>query len=213
MEEKRQTGVRGRKAPDGTRERVIALTRDLMAADGLSSVKARPIAASAGVSVGTLYNMFGHLDDLVRLANGQTYDDLFAHQQGALDRARKAMQTPRRQLYTLAHAYLEWVGDHHTLWSATLAFNQDRMDSAPSWYRQKERALLAIIEQALEDFPIRFDGDRRLHTARALWASIHGIVSMAMGTRTLLLPVEDIEVQIEIVVDAVARTLKSQPSA
>lgn len=210
MREKRQTGVRGRKTPDGTRERIIGLTRDLMAVDGLSSLKVRAIAASTGVSVGTIYNMFGHLDDLVRLANGQTYDDLFTHQQNALLRARDAEQSPRHQLYALAHAYLEWVSDHHTLWSSTLAFNQDRMDSAPAWYRQKEQSLLAIIEEALEDFPICFDGDMRLHTARALWASIHGIVSMAMGTRTLLLPVEDIEVQIEIVVDAVARTLKNE---
>ncbi|MEM9599506.1 MAG: TetR/AcrR family transcriptional regulator [Pseudomonadota bacterium] len=201
------TGTRGRKAPDGTRDRIIHLTRERLAAGGLSDIKARPIAAAAGISVGTIYNMFGHLDDLVRLANGQTYDDLFAHQQAALQQARHSGRSPTEQLHALAHAYLDWIGDHHVLWSATLAFNQERMDSAPTWYRQKEQALLALIEQVLDDFPCPFEETMRLQTARALWASIHGIVSMAMGQRALLLPIEEIHVQIDIVVEAVAKTL------
>ena len=201
------TGTRGRKAPDGTRERIIRLTRERLASGGLADVKARPIAADAGISVGTIYNMFGHLDDLIRQANGQTYDDLFAHQQTALKQARHTGRSPADQLHALAHAYLDWIGNHHVLWSATLAFNQDRMDSAPIWYRQKEEALLGLIEQVLDDFPYAFDAEMRLQTARALWASIHGIVSMAMGQRALLLPIEEIHVQIDIVVDAVAQTL------
>ncbi|MGB6230896.1 MAG: TetR/AcrR family transcriptional regulator [Litorimonas sp.] len=202
------TGRRGRKAPEGTRANIIALTRDLIAAKGLSAVKARNIAASAGVSVGTVYNLFGPLDDLVRLANGRTYDDLHAHQQAALEAARQSGATPRDRLFALAHAYLDWVGDHHAVWSATLAFNRGRRDHVPDWYAEKERALMGIIEDALSDFPHDFTGDDRLHTARALWASIHGIVSMAMGPTALLLPVEQIERQMEIVLSAVAATLE-----
>lgn len=198
----------GRRPAAETQERILELTTDLMAAEGLSAIKARTIAAQAGVSVGTIYNMFGDLDDLVRLANGRTYDDLYAHQRDALSQTRGAGHTPTEQLYALAHAYLEWVTQHHLLWSATLAFNRERMDTAPDWYREKETALLGIIEDALDDFPVTFQGQMRLHTARALWASIHGIVGMAMGTKTLLLPEAEIDMQMWIVIRAVAGALE-----
>ena len=200
---------RGRRSPEGTRARIVTLTRALIAQKGLSGIKARTIASEAGLSVGTVYNMFGHLDDLVRLANGQTYDSLQANQTKALAAARSVGASPRVELHALADAYLDWVVGHHALWSATLAFNRERQGEAPDWYRAKEMGLLGIIEDALTDFPKAMSEAERHTAARALWSSIHGIVTMAMGARALLIPPDEITAQMRIIVDAVAATLEA----
>ena len=200
---------RGRKSPSGTRARILTLTRSLIAQGGLSAVKARKIADEADVSVGTIYNMFGPLDDLVRQANAETYDALFIHQRAALDAARSEESAPRHHLQALANAYLDWVRDNHVMWAATLAFNRERHGEAPDWYREKEVALLQIVEDALGDFENGPRDEARAILARALWSSIHGIVSNAMGAKALLVPEENIRAQMHLIVNAIGEQLLS----
>ena len=174
---------------------------------GLAEVKARVIAKAAHTSVGTVYNLFGHLDDLVREINGETYDDLHATVTGALTRSRSAGETARQQLLALADAYLSWVEANHSLWSATLTFNRSRPQS-PDWYSAKEVALLDVIADALTAFSKLDEGERHSH-ARALWASVHGIVTMAMGRSGLTHPSAEVKGQYGLVINAVADFLDS----
>ena len=60
------------------REALIKSTLSLMQEGGLAAVKARAVADQAGVSVGTVYNLFGNVDQLMLAANLRIYDDLGA---------------------------------------------------------------------------------------------------------------------------------------
>ena len=200
----------GRKGFDpAVREAVIEAARQAMEESGLEGIKARPIAQTAGISVGSIYNLFGDLDALVRVVNGRTYDELFAIEMGALEEARNASETPRAQLLALAGAYLRFVEAHQTRWQGTLAFNRGQSEPPPRWYMEKELALFRIIEDALAEFPGAGDANIRRLNARALWASIHGIVTIAVADGFLMQPIEDVWKQIEIIVHAVATTLEA----
>src|SRR3954469_23605781 len=61
---------------DAVRETLIGATLALMDEGGLEAVKARPLAQAVGVSVGTIYNLFGSVDGLVMAANMRIYADL-----------------------------------------------------------------------------------------------------------------------------------------
>ena len=195
-----------RPAPE-LRESVKDITRVMIVEKGLTEVKARVIAKAAQTSVGTVYNLFGHLDDLVREINSETYDDLYATVTGALTQARTDGEDARQQLLSLADAYLEWVEANHSLWSATLTFNRSRPQS-PDWYLAKEAALLDVIADALTAFSRLSESDRQSH-ARALWASVHGIVTMAMGRSGLAIPAGDVRNQYSFIIDATADTLEN----
>lgn len=184
------------------RQSVKDITRVMIVEKGLSEVKARVIAKAAQTSVGTVYNLFGHLDDLVREINGETYDDLHATVTNALTRSRSAGETARQQLLSLADAYLMWVESNHSLWSATLTFNRSRPQS-PDWYTAKEVALLDVIADALTAFTQLSEDERQSH-ARALWASVHGIVTMAMGRSGLTHPPSEVKGQYGLIINAVA---------
>lgn len=208
----RKTAGRKSLAPE-VRERAILATKDVLSEQGLDGLKARIIATKAGISVGSIYNLFGDLDALARLANASAYDDLFEVESEALAHARKRNATPGAQMMALASAYLDFVVANQSRWLTVLAFNRSRSETPPAWYLAKEARLLEIIEDALLSFPRMQDkAVRKLH-ARALWASIHGIVTIAVADGFLMQPVTDVRQQIRIIVAAVAHTLDEIPNS
>ena len=54
---------------DAVRDDLIRSTLSLMEQGGLEAVKARAVADAVGVSVGTVYNLFGNVDQLILTAN------------------------------------------------------------------------------------------------------------------------------------------------
>jgi len=201
----------GRKslAPE-VRERAIQATIEVLSEHGLEGLKARNIATKAGVSVGSIYNLFGDLDALARLANASAYDDLFEVESRALARSRQSEEDPENQMMALASAYLDFVVANQSRWLTVLAFNRSRSEVPPDWYLAKEARLLEIIEDALLAFPSVEDAVKRNTHARALWASIHGIVTIAVADGFLMQPVDNVREQVRIIVSAVAQALSMQ---
>jgi len=202
----------GRKGFDPEiREHVIKAATRAIEAKGLEGLKARPIATRAGISVGSIYNLFGDLDELTRIINGRTYDALYELERSALEQAREAGKSPRAQMMDLAAAYLDFVETHQAIWLAALAFNRNQSEMPPQWYFDKEQALFRIIEDAIATFPGAAEIEARQNNARALWASIHGIVTVAVGDGFLMQPIANVWAQIQIIVNAVAGSLEVAP--
>ena len=201
---------RGRKkfAPN-VREKVILAATQTIEAGGLEGLKARAVARRSGISVGSIYNLFGGLDELIRIVNGRTYDDLYKVTVEALESSRGAGQSPRAQMSALAAAYLGFVETHQACWQAVLAFNRARQEPPPLWYLQKELALLSVIEDSIAPFPGAADAGTRQLIARALWASIHGIVTIAVADGFHMQPLGTVKEQIQIIVNAVAMSLEA----
>jgi len=203
-----KTAGRKRFEPE-IREHVIKAATRAIDAKGLEGLKARPIAQRAGISVGSIYNLFGDLDDLTRIVNGRTYDALYEIERSALESARRAGKSSRAQMLDLAAAYLEFVESHQSIWLAALAFNRSQTEQPPQWYLDKEQALFEIIEDAISTFPGAQEIDVRKNYARALWASIHGIVTVAVADGFLMQPIANVWAQIQIIVNAVVQSLES----
>ena len=193
------------------REHVIKAATRAIESKGLDGIKARPIAQRAGISVGSIYNLFGDLDELTRIVNGRIYDALYEIERRALEEARRSGKSSRDQMMDLAAAYLEFVETHQSSWNAALTFNRSQSELPPQWYFEKEQALFRIIEDAIATFPGAKDIDTRKNTARALWASIHGIVTVAIADGFLMQPIANVWTQIQIIINAVARSLELEP--
>ena len=193
---------------DELRARSIAEARQLLAEGGPEQVKARVLAVRLGISVGTIYNLFGQLDELLFLVNGEVYDELLAQIDKAVAKVGDDAAPVERAL-ALSSAYLAFVSEHQALWSGVLAFNRRSKPSVPKWYREKERALLGTAAEALEKVPGPASPEKRELAARATWAAIHGIVTISVGPNGLLATQKDIGEQIETVVRSVVRGLET----
>ena len=193
--------------PDALRARAIDEARVLMREGGPDAVKARDIAKALGVSVGTVYNLFGHLGELVLQLNGQVYDELYAAVTGGLEAAQAGGADVTAQMVALSRAYLHFVAENSGLWGGVLSYNRRSQEAPPVWYRKKELALLGVIAETIKAFPGAEDEAKRDIATRALWAAVHGIVTISVARGGLIAPEDEVQAQMELVVTSVAARL------
>lgn len=186
------------------REKVIAATLRLLEDRGSNGLQARLIAKESGLSVGSLYKLVGDIDDIAREANLRTFRELFDILIEALHAAEG--KSLHRQLMALARAYLDFVQAHPRRMEAIITFRATSGEP-PDWYVKAEDDLFAILESRLSELPGAREPERRFQAARAVWAAVHGIVTVTpIGSRAAD-PIEDAVSQLELVLKGVEREL------
>ncbi len=178
------------------RENLIAHAERRIAADGLSSLRARDLAQDAGCAVGAIYNVFGDLTDLVLSVNARTFDKLGATVSEAL---AGAPTDAVEQLVVMSQAYHRFAAENHNLWRAMFDVDRPAGESAPDWYLREMGRLMAYIAAPLSViFPDLDESDLALMT-RALFSSVHGIVLLALDEAASGVPTAEIDRMISLV--------------
>lgn len=156
-------------------ELILESARKIAEKEGLRGLSARRIARDIGYTIGTIYNFFTNLDDVIVHMNGRTLDTLY-----------KYLITiplegePEDRLISIAERYIKFVSDHPKLWSVLFEHHLPEPHSNPDWYYEKIARLRDLIEEALAPlFPPGAEMDR-LQSARILWSSVHGICTLAV---------------------------------
>ncbi len=189
------------------REAAIGEARQMMAEGGPDKVQARLLAVRLGVSVGTVYNLFGQLEELLFHVNASAYDELMVAVNTDLDDARAKGAATVDLMLCLSRTYLHFVVANQDLWAGVLAFNRRGKSRVPDWYRQKERAVFDIVRTTVSGLSDNLEPDRLALAAAALWAAVHGIVTVSVGRDGLLATEDEVWTQIELVVRSVATEL------
>ena len=162
---------------DHSREELYAMA--LVAAqaiaeeEGLRGLSARRITREIGYTIGTFYSLFDNFDDLVLRLNGTTLDALYE------DCAAAPLDgEPEAALHRLAARYIGFTRAHAKRWRILFEHRLPDGEVQPDWYREKIFRLLGLVETAL--MPLFPPGQEveRLHEARVLWSSLHGICSL-----------------------------------
>lgn len=163
------------------RETLIDLARDRILASGAGALKARDLARAAGCSVGSIYNVFGDMHDLVMAVNGQTFAALDTHVADAV--AQVPTDDPTERMIVMAEAYLAFAAAQPALWRALFDAPITDDSDLPAWYLTALDGLLAIIDAPLRQiYPTLPDSEIRLRT-RALFSAVHGIVLLGVEDR------------------------------
>lgn len=150
--------------------------RDIVARDGLRGLSTRGIAKEIGYTAGTLYQLFADLDDLIAQMNADTLE--------ALLEACAGVDTeggPEAALQQLAARCIRFVGEHPKLWNAVFEHTLPDGKTLHERHISAVTRLLGLAETALE--PLFSPGMENglLHESRVLWASLHGITSLAVS--------------------------------
>lgn len=156
------------------RARLIKAALALLDRKGLDGLQARMIAAEAKLSVGSLYKLVGDIDDVAREAALETYRQLYAHEAKVLEGVRG--EPVRDQLMALAMGYLDFVQRYDRRWQGIIARRkaEGRLENV---YGEDEDRLRSVITDTLAGLPGPPSEEMRMIAARALWASVHGIVT------------------------------------
>ena len=152
--------------------------REIVREDGFEALKARRVAERIGYTVGTLYQVFENLDDLIEQMNVETLQALHDQCQDVnYDRG------PAESLMSLAGQFVTYFRSNSHLWSSVvfhkLPPNYVRRDT----YQKTVLELMSLIERAIDPYFSPGQETKRIHEARVLWASVYGICALDVASR------------------------------
>lgn len=170
----------------------------IMVEEGLGALTARRVANETGCSVGTLYNIFGHLDGLIGEVNLSTFRQM-AEEASRTIRALPDGAGREDRLAALARMYLNFARTHRNRWTAV--FEHRPQGPVDQRIQNAEHLLFARIISAAGIDPTSAN-QAEADSLRMLLAAIHGVVAFAIN-RTI--PPADAERYVTLIVQAGVR--------
>lgn len=173
---------------DDLRARAVAVARVAVAEGGLAALNARRIAGELGCAVGSLYNLFIDLDDLILHVAASVLDDM-----GADLFAPGLPAAPTEALTEVARRYIRFARTRGPLWAMVFEHRASHDRPTPEWQwarvaglKEKVRAIAGPLfaECAASDAEAAID---------VLWASVHGIAALSQQNKLSMVTAEDAE--------------------
>ncbi|MGI9523657.1 MAG: TetR/AcrR family transcriptional regulator [Hyphomicrobiaceae bacterium] len=188
---------------------ILSVAREIVSSDGLQGLQARRIAQGAGCSVGTIYNLYNGLDDLIIKVNaatvGQLCDLLNAENKQSIGLSLSD------RLLALGMSYLKFAFENQASWRAVFQHQLPQDRFIPDWYRERQVLLFQPMADILAE--VAPEIDQRLQLARTLFSSLHGIISIALDPKLGDFDREATIGQIQLVVVATARDIAHRQSS
>ena len=146
----------------------VAEGHRLMAEQGFARFSAREVARRVGYSVGTLYNVFESLDQLLIEINSRTFELWTDHLAGQVEGAQGD------RIRALVQAYFDFARGHPLLWMAIYDHRLPPGMAMPEQDMEKRRALTRIVfKEVARRLPQRSDAEIE-QLSRSLIATVHG---------------------------------------
>jgi AcrR family transcriptional regulator len=187
------------------RTSLIDAAERIIAESGLAALRTRDLAREVGCSVGTIYNVFEHLDELILCVGSRTL--------AMLDTALRAVtsastyDSPEEAidgLLRLALAYLEFAARHTIRWRALFEHRMSEARPLPEWFVDQQQVLFLQVERPLLTLLPELDEAARRTLARTLFSAVHGIVALGLEEKLVSLPLPDLRSQLTAAVRAIA---------
>ncbi len=166
---------------DHTREELTELAlssaEELLNSKPASALSTRQIATKMGYTVGTLYQIFKNLPDLLLHVNARTLKRLY-NDCLKLDTEQHSAE---ENILAYAGLYLEFAHKHQGLW--TLIFDSDVLgdEPLPDWYLVQVNRLFSLVEAELKRIKPESSEQDITRTSRVLWSSVHGICTLSIN--------------------------------
>jgi AcrR family transcriptional regulator len=187
------------------RQQLIDAAERTIAEKGLAALKARDLARDAGCAVGTIYNVFEHLDELVLCVGLRTLT-MLERALGAArpERPRSSTEDARDDLVRLALAYLEFAATHTVRWRALFEHRVTEGRRLPEWFVEQQHGLFAQVERPLGELLPEIDQKAQRGLARTVFSAVHGIVALGLEEKLAPLSLPDLASQLAATVRAIA---------
>ncbi len=174
---------------------MIEVARALIAAHGLRSLKVRDVAAAAECSIGTVYNEFVDLDELVLAVNRDTMR--------ALEAAMAAIpsENPMQQLHGFAQGYLSFASEHPNLLRSLYEHRMEGDRPFPEDLLDMVRGTFALMYPPLLRLLPDYPTDQVAMLARMMFSAAHGIITLGLEERLVAVPSDKLREQLRLFVD------------
>lgn len=164
------------------KELALQSAEELLNEKPASELSTRQIATKMGYTVGTLYQIFKNLPDLLLHVNARTLATLYHDCQ----KLELSNDDARTAILAYANAYLQFARNHPGKWElifdkSVLSDKQLSDKDLPDWYLSQVNALFSLIETQLKIIKPDSSELEITKTSRVLWSSVHGICTLAIN--------------------------------
>ena len=195
-EKKTEAGVDRRSQ---SRERLIDVAQEIIAAQGLAGLKARDLAATAGCALGAIYTAFDDLDELILRVNARTLARLDAELNSALGGAEA-----EQALQAMARTYLNFARREEPSWRALFEHRLPPGLAPPQWYVGARNRLFNRLDMPLSQLLPGTNHLARAAFARTLFSAVHGVVALGLDEKIAETPPKLLDEQLEKLVRILA---------
>jgi AcrR family transcriptional regulator len=172
-----------------------------MAAHGFPHFSARQVARAIGYSVGTVYNVFPSLDDLLLAINTRTFVQWTDHLLARLEDAGSD------RIRALVEAYFSFARDNRNLWMAIYDHRLPPGMAMPAEDAERRAALTGIVVREIAEVLDGKPADEVQHLARSLIATVHGHCTFDLNGTFALMGVAD---AVEMALSRVRQSLAAE---
>ena len=185
-------------------EDLIVAAEKAIASKGLSGLKSRELAAEIGVANGAVFNLVDDMDELILLVGSRT----LARLDDALSAAESdGPASPAETLVRIALAYCDFAAENLDLWRALFEHRMAPDKAVPEWAVAEQMNLFRHIYHPLANLFPKWSADELGITARSLFASVHGMVSLGLEQKLIAVPVAALRDEIATIVKATIKGL------
>jgi AcrR family transcriptional regulator len=178
------------------RDLILDAAYDIVEECGVSSLSARSIASKINYSVGTLYNIFANMNDIILYLNSRVLDHFIIQLSQKLDDCKD--NDAIDNLMIIAKYYLYFSQNHYHLWHMLFINKFKTKNDAPKWYNDKITSLNKLVSNQISMLNSP-DIDLLLETS-IYWASVHGVVSLNNSEKLRYTSQKNVEEILELVV-------------
>jgi len=155
---------------------ILDAAQEIVENDGYLKLSTRKIATKIGYTVGTLYNAYKNLDDIILHLNGRTLDSLLEKIQITL----KNNKNDRLVFKKVGLAYAEFSQEHFNQWDLLSNYRFSEKTEIPKWYPNKVQEIFKTLESQLSNIIPNKTPTEINNAISVMWASVHGICALSI---------------------------------
>ena len=178
------------------RTAMIDAAERIITDQGVEALTARRLAADLNIAVGTTYNVFRQMDELIGEVNART----IAKITGVITSVDTSARKSDELLMAYADAYIGFVTANENTWAALFVGEVDPESETHQRNLAQTLHLFSYIEEALRTIAPDTDEAEIQASARALWAAVHGMLSLVAHGRHSILGLGNIRDTIKVLI-------------
>lgn len=186
---------------EALRDLLLDVAARTVSTDGVTALSLRTLAAAAGTSTSAVYGLFGGRPELVQALYLRAFSGF-----GDSQRAVPITDDPLADLQALGRAYRTWAlahRHHYAIMFGGALAGIEPDGAALAQCRATMEPLLSAVQRGLDAGAL---GHGTVETiALAIWAAVHGAVSLELTAGLVDLPERALDAQYQAVLDSILR--------
>jgi len=153
---------------------LVVKGREILKDKGLDYLTARKLSDYSGYSVGTIYNQFKSMDNLIMWENCLTLDELYQY----LEKAQKTSDV-YKNLNCLLDKFVDFVLENKNLWFTLYNFHfRSIMEKYEIMYLKRIVKIIRILENNLYKLFVKIPNNERMLSTEVLGITLFSISSL-----------------------------------